>query len=126
MEMTTCEQYVLAELEAAQAANERLAQENERLQAQVELMEASLNAGPTRLERWVTEKGRKALFDQCTGYSPEVTDGNGERVPFDVFCEGYIRDYTLPKWLSKSEFSRFFEPEFRKVYDEAVADEERG
>lgn len=51
MEMTTCEQYVLAELEAAQAANERLAQENERLQAQVELLEANLNVEPSRLER---------------------------------------------------------------------------
>lgn len=124
MEMTTCEQYVLAELEAAQASNERLSRENERLQAQVELMEASLNAEPTRLERWVTEKGRKLLFDQCTGYAPEVTDGDGERVSFDVFCEGFTRDYNLPKWLSKAEFARYFEPELRKVYEDAIAEEQ--
>lgn len=124
MDVTTCEQYVLAELEAAQAANERLAQENERLQAQVELMEANLNAEPTRLERWVTEKGRKALFDHCTSYAPDVTDSDGERVPFDVFCEDYIRDYNLPKWLSKAEFARYFEPEFRKAYEDAIAEEQ--
>lgn len=124
MEMTTCEQYVLAALEAAQAANERLAQENERLQAQVELMEANLNAEPTRLERWVTERGRKALFDYCTSYTPDVTDSDGERVPFDVFCEDYIRDYNLPKWLSKAEFARYFETEFRKAYEDAIAEEQ--
>lgn len=124
MEMTTCEQYVLAELEAAQAANERLVQENERLQAQVELMEANLNAEPTLLERWVTENGRKALFDYCTSYAPNVTDSDGERVPFDVFCEDYIRDYNLPKWLSRAEFVRHFEPEFRKAYEDAIAEEQ--
>ena len=124
MDVTTCEQYVLAELEAAQAANERLAQENERLQAQVELMEANLNAEPTRLERWVTEKGRKALLDYCTSYAPDVTDSDGERVPFEVFCEDYIRDYNLPKWLSKAEFARYFEPEFRMAYEDAIAEEQ--
>lgn len=124
MDVTTCEQYVLAELEAAQAANERLAQENERLEAKVELMEANLNAEPTRLERWVTESGRRALFDRCTSYAPNVTDSNGERVPFDVFCEDYIRDYNLPKWLSKAEFARCFEPEFRKAYEDAIAEEQ--
>lgn len=124
MDVTTCEQYVLAELEAAQAANERLAQENERLQAQVELMEANLNAEPTRLERWVTEKGRKALFGYCTRYAPDVTDSDGERVPFDVFCEDFICDYNLPKWLSKAELARYFEPEFRKAYEDAIAEEQ--
>lgn len=124
MEYTNCEQYVLAELEAAQADSERLAQENERLKAQVEILEANLNAEPSRLERWITESGRRALFDRCTSYAPNVTDGNGERVPFDVFCEDYIRDYNLPKWLSKAEFARCFEPEFRKAYEDAIAEEQ--
>lgn len=72
----------------------------------------------------MTEKGRKSLFDYCTGYSPEVTDGDGERIPFDVFCESYTRDYNLPKWLSKAEFARYFEPEFRKAYEDAIAEEQ--
>ena len=122
MEYTNCEQYVLAELEAAQADNERLAQENERLKAQVEILEANLNAEPSRLERWITESGRRALFDRCTSYAPNVTDSDGERVPFDVFCEDYIRDYSLPKWISKAEFARCFEPEFRKAYEDAIAE----
>lgn len=112
MDVNTCEQYVLAELEAAQAANERL-------QARVE----ALSAEPTRLERWVTEKGRKALFDYCTNYVPDVTDDGGERVPFDAFCEDYIYDRNLPKWLSKAEFARYFEPEFWRAYQDAIAEE---
>lgn len=39
MEITTCEEYVLAELAAAQEEAERLAEENERLRAQVEILE---------------------------------------------------------------------------------------
>lgn len=42
MEAKTCEQYVLGELEAAQASLERLAAENDRLQAQIELLESQL------------------------------------------------------------------------------------
>lgn len=39
MEIMNCEQYVLGELEEAQAAINKLEQENDRLQAQCELLE---------------------------------------------------------------------------------------
>ena len=42
MEAKTCEQYVLGELEEARTALERLAAENDRLQAQIVLLESQL------------------------------------------------------------------------------------
>lgn len=124
MEYMNCEQYVLGELEAAQAENERLQNEVARLQVQCQLLEERMNAQPSRIERWATKKGRESLFNNCTGCVPNVTGSDGERVSLDVFCEGYIRDYSLPKWLSKAEFARYFEPEFRKAYEDAIAEEQ--
>lgn len=123
MEVTNCEQYVLMKLEDAERENERLQAEINRLEAQCQILEESANREPSRIESWVTNKGRETLFSYCTSYTPDVTDSDGERVPFDVFCEGYIRDYNLPKWLSKAEFARFFEPELRKAYEDAIAEE---
>ena len=121
MEITTCEEYVLMELQEAQIEAANLRNENERLEAQIEILQR--NAEPSRLERYVVEKGRETLFSEATGYSPQVRDDEGERIPFDVFCEEFTRDYQLPKWLSKAEFARAFEPEFRKVYENAIAEE---
>lgn len=122
MEIRTCEQYVLAELEAAQDENARLAQENERLQAQCEILERQLGAEPSRLEAYVTAYGRKKLFKDLTYSSESVRDSSGETVPFRVWCEESMRDYGRPKWLSTAEFIEFFEPEFRKEYDEKLAE----
>lgn len=119
MDVTTCEQYVLAELEAALAANERLAQENERLQAQLQILEA--NARPSRTEAYVIEAGRRSVFDSLT-YAG-VTDAigeDGQPIPFDAWCEDSMRDYARPKWLSTAEFVRFFEPEFRRAYEKRL------
>lgn len=125
MEMTTCEQYVLAELEAAQNANERLAQENERLQAQVEILEAKANEEPTRIQRYIVAYGRKKLFGELTyAESTPVKSSDGKDMPFKRWCEAAMRDYGRPKWMSISEFIAEFEPEFREAYDERRVDEE--
>lgn len=42
MDITTCEEYVLAELEEARRQNEVLLQENERLEAQCRLLEEQM------------------------------------------------------------------------------------
>lgn len=125
MEMTTCEQYVLAELEAAQSANEKLAQENERLQAQLDILEERVNAEPTRIQRYIVAFGRKKLFGELTyADSTPVKGSDGKDMPFKRWCEEAMRDYGRPKWMSTSEFIAEFEPEFREAYDERRVSEE--
>ena len=125
MEYENCEQYVLGELEEAQARNERLKNDNDRLDAQCKLLEERLeaiqNAKPSRIEAYVTEYGRKQLFEDCTyAKSTDVKGSDGQLMPFRVWCEECMRDYGRPKWLSTSEFIEFFEPEFRQAYERRV------
>lgn len=127
MEVTTCEQYVLAELEEARAENERLMNEKDRLQAQCQLLEESLEAlqssKPSRIEKYVMEQGRKAVFDDCTwAKSTPVEDVQGDTMPFRVWCEKAMRDYGRPKWLSTGEFIDFFETEFKDAYEHQVGE----
>lgn len=122
MEITNCEQYVLAELKAAQEENKHLAQEVERLQAQCGTLEAKLNAEPSKVERIVSKEGRKLVFDRWTGYAPNVIE-DGCEVDFRDWCLEMVRDYSLPKGIGKSEFVEFFEPEFKECYEERLAEE---
>lgn len=125
MEYENCEQYVLGELEDAQARNELLKNDNDRLDAQVKLLEERLeaiqNAKPSRIEAYVTACGRKQMFKDCTyATSTNVKGADGQLMPFRVWCEECMRDYGRPKWLSVSEFIEFFEPEFRQEYERRV------
>lgn len=125
MEYDNCEQYVLGELEAEQAANEMLKSDNERLETQVKLLEERLeamrNAKPARIEAYVMEYGRKQLFSDLTwAKSTNVVGDDGNQVPFRVWCEECLRDYGRPGWMSAAEFIEFFEPEFRQEYERHV------
>ena len=125
MEYENCEQYVLGELEDAQARNELLKNDNDRLDAQVKLLEERLealqNAKPSRIEAYVTACGREQMFKDCTYATSTYVKGyDGQLMPFRVWCEECMRDYGRPKWLSVSEFIEFFEPEFRQEYERRV------
>ena len=125
MEITSCEQYVLAELEAAQARVESLTDENASLQARLllaeERVDALQNAKPSRIEAYVTAYGRKELFGNLTwAVSTSVVGGDGKQMPFRVWCEECLRDHGRPGWMSAAEFIEFFEPEFRQEYERRV------
>ena len=125
MEYENCEQYVLGELEEAQARNEQLKNDNDRLDAQCKLLEERLeaiqNAKPSRIEAYVMSLGRKEMFNDCTyAKSTDVKGSDGQQMPFRVWCEECMRYYGRPEWLSTSEFIEFFEPEFRQAYERRV------
>ena len=129
MEYENCEQYVLCELEDAQARNELLKNDNDRLDARVKLLEERLeaiqNAKPSRIDAYVTACGRKQMFKDCTYATiTDVKGADGQQMPFRVWCEECVRDYGRPEWLSGSEFIEFFEPEFRQEYEDAIAEEQ--
>lgn len=128
MEITSCEQYVLAELEAAQARVESLTDKNASLQARLllaeERVDALQNAKPSRIEAYIAEYGRKQLFDDLTyaNATPAIS-ADGKKTEFRVWCEECLRDYGRPEWMSAAEFIQAFEPEFRKAYEKHIEEQ---
>lgn len=125
MEYENCEQYVLGELEEAQARNELLKSDNDRLDAQCRLLkerlEALQSAKPSRIEAYVTAYGRKKLFADLTfAKSTPVRGADGRQMKYRVWCEECVRDYQRPDWMSAAEFIEYFEPEFRQEYERHV------
>ena len=117
MEYMNCEQYVLGELEEAQAAVERLARENDRLRARCELLEGQLNAPKDRIQEVVEERGRKAVFRDWFNICAEV-----EGMSFEDWRIEASDCYQMPKTL-KAGAIRFFEPELREAYEKKKSEE---
>lgn len=129
MEITTCEQYVLASLEAKDREIDELEDrlvnaiaERDDMQRRVSELERKLDEEPGTLEACVVKAGRRKIFDDCTWTNiTKVVDGSGEFVPFNVWCEDAVRDYGRPSGVSVSDFVEFFKPEFEDEYERAVS-----
>lgn len=128
MGIMNCEQYVLGELEKAQVTIDKLARENDRLQAQCELLESQLNATDPH-EDEVRSLGRKEIVKKAA-YTTTPAEGDGEAKSFEEWCLDAVGKYNLPKGWRRREFIDYFEPELRGFYDERVKelgeDEEEG
>lgn len=127
-DVNTCEQYVLAELNAKSLEVERLEQQLEEAKAERDAMadkakelERKLGEEPGTLEAAVIKAGRASLFDSCTWATiTEAKGTTGEPIPFRVWCEDCMKDYGRPKGVSVAEFVEYFEPEFRKEYEKKM------
>ena len=119
MEIMNCEQYVLGELEEAQAAINKLEQENDRLQAQCELLESQFNATDPH-EDEVRRVGRKMIAQKGAYTMTSVQEDDGEVKPFEKWCFDAVTRYTIPDGWKRREFIDYFEPELRGFYDERV------
>lgn len=118
MEIMNCEQYVLGELEEAQAAINKLEQENDRLQAQIEILEGQLNAKDPRedeVRRW----GRMEIVKKVA-YTTTAADVGGEAKSFEEWCFDAVYRNCVPNGWKRKEFIDYFEPELREFYDERV------
>lgn len=132
MEIKNCEQYVLAELEAARKESKRLEgelaraiMERDNMKLRAEELWSRLNAEPGTLEKAVIKEGRDRLFGGATyADSTPATDADGNPYAFRIWCEECMSGYGRPKGVSVDEFIRYFEPEFRKAYDKQLKDEE--
>lgn len=118
MEIMNCEQYVLGELEEAQAAINKLEQENDRLQAQIEILEGQLDAKDPR-EDEVRSLGRKEIVKRAV-YTTTSVEGDGEAKSFEEWCLNAVNKYNLPKGWKRREFIDYFEPELREFYNKRV------
>lgn len=116
MEIKTCEQYVLDQLEQARAERDWLRGKLE--QAQDEAEERG-ERDASKVEQAIRKEGRRKLYCDGTGYRTSVDDG-GKLIPFPDWCIEHVGYSSLRCGMTKSEFIAYFEPEFREEYDELV------
>lgn len=129
MEVTNCEQYVLAELDREKRRNERLVAENaellEQLDAMTKLAESykeALDRPKTPIEVVADEVMRQEMltrfsYAEVTGVEDLYT---GELLDFDEWCHQAVRLKTLPDGISEEELIRFMSEDLRTLYDYEV------
>lgn len=131
MEITNCEQYVLAELDYEQRRNERLVAENNKLAKQLDAMTKRangyrriINRDKTPIEALADRVMREEMLIRFT-YA-EVTDVkrplSGKLLAFDKWCHDAMRYVGLAGDVSEEEFIRFMRRDMRKIYDKKVAE----
>lgn len=129
MEITNCEQYVLAELDYEQRRNERLAAENNKLAKQLDAMTKRangysriINRPKTPIEALADEVMREEMLTRFT--CAEVTGVQdlytGKLLDFDEWCHQAVRLKTLPDGISEEELIGFMSKDLRTLYDYEV------
>lgn len=129
MEITNCEQYVLAELDYEQRRNERLVAENNKLAKQLDAMtkrarsyKATIDRPKTPIEALADSVMREEMLTRFS-YA-EVTDVKsaftGELLDFGEWCHEAVRLKALPDGISEEELIRFMSDDLRTLYDYEV------
>lgn len=130
MEITSCEQYVLAELDYEQRRNERLQAENNRLAKRLDAMTKraqsyyeTIHREKTPIEALADETMRKAMMERFT-YA-DVTSAKTsfpltETKTFEQWCLEAVSRYGVPKTVSQEQIIEFLEDDLRAVYDKKV------
>lgn len=129
MEVTTCEQYVLAELDCEKRRNERLEAENNKLAKQLDAItkqaksyKEALDRPKTPIEVVADEVMRQEMltrfsYAEVTGVKDLYT---GKLLDFDEWCHQAVRLKTLPDGISEEELIRFMSDDLRTLYDYEV------
>lgn len=129
MEVITCEQYVLAELDCERRRNERLVAENSRLAKQLDAMTKRengyrriINRDKTPIEALADRVMREEMLTRFS-YA-EITDVksafSGKLLGFDEWCHDAMRYVALADGVGEEEFIRFMRRDLKKIYDEKV------
>lgn len=130
MEITNCEQYVLAELDYGQRRNERLVAENNKLAKQLDAMTKMANGYRQIINRPKTPieelADRVMREEMLTRFSyAEVTDVkcafSGKLLGFDEWCHQAVRLKQLPDGISEETLIRFMRDDLKRIYDKKVA-----
>lgn len=130
MEITNCEQYVLAELDHEQRRNERLVAENNKLAKQLDAMTKRangyrriINRDKTPIEALADKVMREEMLTRFT-YA-EITDVksafSGRLLDFDEWCHDAMRYVALTDDVGEGELTRFMRRDLKKICDEKVA-----
>ena len=129
MEITNCEQYVLAELDYEQRRNERLVAENNKLAKQLDAMikraksNETIDRPKTPIEALADTVMREEMLTRFS-YA-EVTDVkgafSGKLLDFDEWCHEAVRLKALPDDISEETLIGFMRDDLKAIYDEQVA-----
>lgn len=129
MEITNCEQYVLAELDYEQRRNERLVAENNKLAKRLDAMTKRangyrriINRDKTPIEALADKIMRQEMltrfsYAEVTGVQNLYT---GKLLDFDEWCHQAVRLKTLPDGISEEELIGFMSEDLRTLYDYEV------
>lgn len=126
MDVTTCEQYVIARLDEAEAEIARL--DAEKAEAEERIADLEREAGKVRgtTEASIVAGMRRAFFDKVAlTYMAEATDGQGAPVPFGEWASEVVKTYMLPKGVTADDFMAFFHRELREAYEDALGEVSR-
>lgn len=121
MEIKTCEQYVLDQLEQARAECDWLRGKLEQAQDEAEELRGKLmergERDASKVEQVIREEGRAKIYRDGTGYRTSVSRG-GSLIPFEDWCMEHVGYLSQRCGMTKAEFIAYFEPEFRAEYEE--------
>lgn len=131
MEITNCEQYVLAELDYEQRRNERLVAENNKLAKQLDAMtkraksyKETIDRPKTPIEALADEVMREEMltsfsYADVTGVEDLYT---GKLLDFDEWCHRAVRLKQLPDGISEETLIGFMRDDLKAIYDKEVAE----
>lgn len=121
MEIKTCEQYVLDQLEQARAERDWLRDKLEQAQNEAEELRGKLmergERDASKVEQVIRKEGRAKLYRDGTGYRTSVSSG-GSLIPFEDWCMEHVGYLSQRCGMTKAEFIAYFEPEFRAEYEQ--------
>lgn len=121
MEIKTCEQYVLDQLEQAREECDWLRGRLEQAQDETEELRGKLmergERDASKVEQEIRKEGRAKLYRDGTGYRTSVSSGSS-LIPFEDWCMEHVGYLSQHCGMTKAEFIAYFEPEFRAEYEE--------
>lgn len=121
MEIKTCEQYVLDQLQQVREERDWLRGRLEQAQDEAEELRGKLmergERDASKVEQVIRKEGRAKIYRDGTGYRTSVSSG-GSLIPFEDWCMEHVGYLSQRCGMTKAEFIAYFEPEFRAEYDE--------
>ena len=121
MEIKTCEQYVLDQLEQTQAERDWLRGKLEQAQDEAEELRGKLmergERDASKVEQVIRKEGRAKIYRDGSGYRTSVSSG-GSLIPFEDWCMEHVGYLSQRCGMTKAELIAYFEPEFRAEYEE--------
>lgn len=130
MEIKTCEQYVLAELDYEQRRNGRLEAENNKLAKQLDAMAKRAKSYKEAIDRPKTpievladrvmreEMLTRFFYAGVTGVRNSLT---GQTLGFDEWCREAMKLRSEPDGIDDEEIVAFLHDDLKAVYDEKAA-----
>lgn len=115
MEITTCEQFVLATMQLYKERADKAGAEVEKLKKQL------YEERDSKFAVEIRKRGLNSLYDSVLSYDLRVYRGN-RLFEFDDWCDAVVDDFELRGVMTKNEFIEKFNEELCELYDEQLSE----